>query len=43
MAKKLVIQHQMTFIAVACGEEITVTNFAHASGEGERVIAPEPW
>ncbi|MBQ9045989.1 MAG: NifB/NifX family molybdenum-iron cluster-binding protein [Oscillospiraceae bacterium] len=27
MAKKLVINHQMTFIAVACGEEILVTNF----------------
>lgn len=27
MANKLVIRHAMTFIAVACGEEITVTNF----------------
>lgn len=27
MAGKLTIRHQMTFIAVACGEEIMVTNF----------------
>ena len=27
LANRLVIQHQMTFIAAACGEEIIVTNF----------------
>ena len=27
MGKKAVITHQMTFIAVACGEEILTTNF----------------
>ena len=27
MANKLVIKHKMTFIAVACGEEILITNF----------------
>ena len=27
MAKKLVIGHRMTFIAVACGEEILTANF----------------
>ena len=27
MAKKLLLHHQMTFIAVACGDEMLVSNF----------------